>query len=61
MVNGKCNFIEPNQRYQKLLASAVKKTGMKEGPLCRLFLRQGLDRWAKDGVLKTEEPAAVNG
>jgi len=54
MKNGKCNFIEPDRAYQRKLALAIKKTGMKEGPLCRLFLRQGLGRWEKEGVLTIE-------
>jgi len=51
MKNGKLNFIEPSEEYQRDLQTAIDKTGMKEGPLCRLFVRQGLDRWKKEGVL----------
>jgi len=57
MKNGKCNFIEPNPDYQQKLIEAIEQTGMKEGPLCRLFLRQGLDRWQKEGVLTIENQA----
>lgn len=46
--------MEPDQAYQTKLNAAIEKTGMKEASLCRLFVRQGLDRWEREGVLVIE-------